>query len=325
MEYRRLGRSGIKLSEVGLGGWLTFAHVHDELSGRAIIDKAFECGINFFDTANVYGRGSCEEQWGRLLAGYRRSSFVLATKVFFPMGNSPNERGLSRKHIMEQCEASLRRLRIDYIDLYQCHRLDAETPLDETIRAMDDLISQGKIHYWGFSSWPSHRILETMKICGDRYYAPVSSQPKYNLLIRDVEIDVMGTCRENGIGQVVSSPLEQGILTGKYQPGMPLPEDSRAVDDHQNQFMIGMANDEDLLTQVQKLRVVADSVNASTTQLSLAWILRRPEVSSCIIGATKTTHVIENCQASGLKLSLDHLQAIDEIILPVSYSNDDNN
>lgn len=322
MEYRRLGRSGVKLSEVGLGGWLTFANVHDEKSGRAVIDKAFECGINFFDTANVYGRGVCEQKWGDMLASYRRSSFVLATKVFFPMDEGPNDKGLSRKHIVEQCEASLKRLKTDYIDLYQCHRYDPDTPLDETIRAMDDLITQGKVHYWGFSCWPAEAIRKTIEICGDRYYAPVSSQPKYNMLIRDPEVEILDVSHELGIGQVVFCPLEQGILTGKYKPGMPLPAGSRAVDDRQNMFMKEMAEDEKLLAAIDKLNPIAESVGASIAQLSLAWILRRQEVTSCIVGATKPEHVEANAGGSGIKLSEDQLKAIDDIIMPVTYSYD---
>ena len=322
MEYRRLGKSGVKLSEIGLGGWLTFANVHDETSGRAVMDKAFECGINFFDTANVYGKGVCEEKWGELLSHYQRSSFVLATKVFFPMGDGPNDKGLSRKHIVEQCEASLRRLKTDYIDLYQCHRHDPETPLEETIRAMEDLITQGKVHYWGFSWWPPEVISQTFKICKDRFYGPVSSQPKYNLLIRDPEVELMNVCKGWGVGQVVFCPLEQGLLTGKYRPGSPPPEKSRVADDRQNQFIKEMASDQKVLEAVAQLSEVADEVGCSLAQLSLAWILRKNEVTSCIIGATRPEHVIENSAASGIKLTSQQLGKIDEIILPVTYSYD---
>ena len=228
MKYRRLGSAGVEVSEISLGGWLTFDDEDTRSAGRAVIDKAFDCGINFFDTANVYGQGVCETLWGGMLANYRRSSFVLATKVFFPMGEGPNDRGLSRKHIMEQCEASLKRLDTDYIDLYQCHRQDPETPLEETIRAMDDLIHQGRIHHWGFSCWSPENIRRTFEICAENgYYAPVSSQPKYNLLNRGIEEEVVPLCLEYGAGQVVFCPLEQGLLTGKYVPGQPLPEGSR--------------------------------------------------------------------------------------------------
>jgi len=320
MHYRRLGNSGLRLSEIGLGGWLTFGNVHDERSGRELMDRAFACGINFFDTANVYAAGACETMWGKLLAAYPRSSYVLATKVYFPMGEGPNDRGLSRKHIMEQCEASLRRLQTEAIDLYQCHRFDDATPLEETVRAMDDLVRQGKIHYWGFSCWPAREIRRTFEICGDRLYAPVSSQPHYNMLLRDVEMEVLPACRELGVGQVVFSPLEQGVLTGKYRPGQPLPPGSRAGDERQNQFIVDRVSDQRTLEQVVRLQEVADDVGCSIGQLALAWILRRPEITSCIVGATRPGQLEENAAASGIGLSGQQLARIDEIILPVTYS-----
>jgi len=320
MRYRQLGKSGLRVSEIGLGGWLTFGNVHDERSGRELMDRAFECGINFFDTANVYAAGACETLWGELLTAYPRSSYVLATKVYFPMGDGPNERGLSRKHIMEQCEASLRRLRTEAIDLYQCHRFDDSTPLEETVRAMDDLVRQGKIHYWGFSCWPAHEVRRTFQICGDRLYAPVSSQPHYNMLLRDIEMEVLPTCRELGVGQVVFSPLEQGVLTGKYKPGQPLPSGSRAADERQNQFMVDRVSDQRMLEHVGRLQEVADDAGCSIGQLALAWILRRAEVTSCIVGATRTGQLEENAAASGIELSRRQLDRIDEIILPVTFS-----
>jgi voltage-dependent potassium channel beta subunit len=322
MKYRHLGNSGLRLSEVGLGGWLTFGNVHDERSGREVMDRAFDCGVNFFDTANVYAAGACETMWGKLLAAYPRSSYVLATKVFFPMADGPNDRGLSRKHIMEQCEASLRRLQTETIDLYQCHRFDAATPLEETVRAMDDLVHQGKIHYWGFSCWPADEIRRTFEICGDRLYAPVSSQPHYNMLLRDLEVEVMPACRELGVGHVVFSPLEQGLLTGKYKPGQPLPAGSRAGDDRQNQFMRDRVTDQRLLEHVARLQEVAAETDCTLGQLALAWILRRPEITSCIVGATRPEQVEENAAASGIELSRQQLTRIDEIILPVTFSHD---
>jgi len=322
MKYRRLGKSGLKLSEISLGGWLTFGHAADGRTGRGLIDTAFQCGINFFDTANVYANGACESMWGRLLGKYARSSYVLATKVYFPMGDGPNDRGLSRKHIMEQCEASLKRLNTDYIDLYQCHRFDAETPLEETLRAMDDLVHQGKILYWGFSCWPAHEIHRTIEICSDRLYAPVSSQPHYNLLLRDLEVEVLPACREHGIGQVVFSPLEQGLLTGKYRPGQPLPADSRAVDERQNQWIKGMAADQRMLRCIDKLQAVAEEVGCTLSQLSLAWILATQGITSCITGATRPSQIEENSKASGIVLSGDQLARMDEIIMPATFSND---
>jgi voltage-dependent potassium channel beta subunit len=322
MKFRRLGKAGIKLSEIGLGGWLTFGRVANERSGRTLIDRAFECGINFFDTANVYASGACETMWGQLLSEYARSSYVLATKVYFPMGDGPNDGGLSRKHIMEQCEASLKRLETDYIDLYQCHRYDDGTPLEETIRAMDDLVHQGKVLYWGFSCWPADKIRKTLKICGNNLYAPVSSQPHYNMLMRDLEVEVLPVCREHGIGQVVFSPLEQGLLTGKYKPGRPLPEGSRAVDDRQNEWIKDLAADQSVLEHIDRLHAIAEEAACTLSQLSLAWILQKEGVTSCITGATRPSQIEENCKASGIELSQDQLARIDEIIMPATFSHD---
>jgi aryl-alcohol dehydrogenase-like predicted oxidoreductase len=322
MQYRRLGNSGLRLSEIGLGGWLTFGSVHDERSGREVMDRAFACGVNFFDTANVYAAGACETMWGKLLAAYPRSSYVLATKVYFPMGDGPNDRGLSRKHIMEQCEASLRRLQTETIDLYQCHRFDDTTPLEETLRAMDDLVRQGKIHYWGFSCWPAREIRRTFEMCGGRWYAPVSSQPHYNMLLRDLEVEVMPACRELGVGQVIFCPLEQGLLTGKYKPGQPLPPGSRAGDDRQNSFIAGRVSDQRLLKHVERLHEVAEDADCTLGQLALAWILRRSEITSCIVGATRPEQIEENAAASGIELNERQLARIDEIILPVTFSDD---
>lgn len=322
MKYRRLGNSGVKLSEIGLGGWLTFGNVTDEENGRELIETAFDCGINFFDTANVYAAGACESLWGRLLGEYERSSYVLATKVYFPMGDGPNDSGLSRKHIMEQCEASLDRLDSDYIDLYQCHRYDDDTPLEETIRAMDDLVRQGKILYWGFSCWPAERIAEARAICGDRLYAPVSSQPHYNILMRSIEDAILPVCIEEGIGQVVFCPLEQGILTGKYKPGQALPTGSRAGDERQNQFIKDLATNQRVLECVQQLGAIAGEAGCSIGQLSLAWLLHQDGISSCITGATRAEQIRENCAASGIGLNSDQLAQIDEVMAPALYTHD---
>ena len=322
MNYRRLGKTGVKLSEIGLGGWLTFGHVSDEDTGRELIDTAFDCGVNFFDTANVYAAGACEAMWGRLLHPYTRSSYVLATKVYFRMGDGPNDGGLSRKHIMEQCEASLKRLGTDYIDLYQCHRYDDDTPLEETVRAMDDLVHQGKILYWGFSCWPADKIRKTVKICGDRLYAPVSSQPHYNMLMRDIEREVLPVCREHGIGQVVFSPLEQGLLTGKYKPGQPLPEGSRASDERQNEWIKDLAVDQQKLEHIARLHEVAGEVGCTLGQLALAWILAHEGITSCITGATRPEQITENAAASGIELSRQQMARIDEIIGPATFSHE---
>lgn len=314
MNYRRLGDAGVKVSEIGLGGWLTFGNVLEAQQGRRVMDKAFELGVNFFDTSNAYARGQCEQQWGELLKARRRASYVLATKVFFPMDEGPNDKGLSRKHIMEQCHASLRRLGSDYIDLYQCHRYDPETPLEETIRAMDDLIRQGKVLYWGFSEWSVEQIEHALRICVDRFDKPRSSQPLYNLLNRRIEQQIMPLCQRAGIGQVVFSPLAQGVLSGKYKPGAALPAGSRAADDRQNQFIKGMTGDNELLARVQRLAPITHELNCTMSQLALAWILRRPEITSCIIGATRPDQVEENAKASGIKLDEAIIRRIDEVL-----------
>ena len=314
MQYRRLGDAGVKLSEIGLGGWLTFGNALDVKRSADVMAAAFERGVNFFDTANVYARGKGEEVWGELLAGRRRDSYVLATKVFFPMGEGPNDRGLSRKHIFEQCHASLRRLRTEYVDLYQCHRFDTETPLEETVRAMDDLVRQGKVLYWGFSEWKAEQIEQCLRTCGDRFYKPKSSQPQYSLLRRQIEKAVMPLCQSAGIGQVVWSPLAQGVLTGKYKPGGQLPADSRAKDERQNMFMKDLLEDRALLEKVQRLVPVAQEQGLSLSQLSLAWVLRRPEVTSCIIGASKPAQVHENAEASGVKLDAETVRRVEEIL-----------
>ena len=313
MQFRRLGDSGLKLSEIGLGGWLTFGNVLTGDAARAVLDKALDLGINFLDNANVYSGGRAEEAWGEMLAGRARSSYVLATKVFFPMGKGPNDQGLSRKHIMEQCHASLKRLRTDYIDLYQCHRHDDNTPLEETVRAMDDLIHQGKVLYWGFSEWPVEQVERCLKICGDRYYKPRSSQPRYNLLARDWERELFPLCAKAGIGQVTFSPLAQGVLSGKYKPGQTPPPESRARDERQNQFIKRTLEMPDVLSKVQRLSAIAHELDVTVSQLALAWILRRSEVTSCIVGATRPQQLEENAEASGIVLEPAVVQRVEEI------------
>lgn len=313
MNYRRLGGSGTKLSEIGLGGWLTFTAMGAD-AGRAVMDKAFDLGINFLDTADGYGRGKCEMIWGELLHGRKRSDYVLATKVYFPVGDGVNDKGLSRKHIMEACHGSLKRLRTDYIDLYQCHRFDEATPLEETVRAMDDLIKQGKIFYWGFSEWTAEQIEKCLRVCGDRYYKPQSSQPRYHLLSRGVEEKILPLCAQAGIGQVTFSPLAQGVLTGKYKPDQPLPQDSRASDPKQNQFIKSLLEDRSTLEKVQRLEPIARDAGCTMAQMAIAWILRRPEVTSCIVGATRPDQLEHNAAASGIKLSEEIVRRIEEVM-----------
>ncbi len=314
MQYRRLGGSGLKVSEVCLGSWLTYGNATENETAEQCIDKAYELGINFFDTANVYARGKSEEVVGKSLRKYARDSYVLATKVFFPMndGPMPNNRGLSRKHIREQCEASLKRLGLDYIDVYQCHRYDPETPLEEVLRALDDLVTQGKVIYVGFSEWSAVQIAEAVDYQTahnlDRF---VSSQPQYNMLHRVIEAEVIPTSEENGIGQIVFCPLAQGLLTGKYLPGQPIPADSRAADPKQNMFLNSGKLDDALLAKIQNLAPIAAGQGLSMAQLALAWCLRQKNVSSVIIGASRPSQVEDNVGAAGVTLSADTLTAID--------------
>ena len=312
MQYRRLGKHGIKVSEVSLGSWLTYGNATAEETARACVEKAYDLGINFFDTANVYAAGRAEDVMGRALGAYSRSSYVLATKVYFPMGSGPNDKGLSRKHIFEQCHASLKRLDTDYIDLYQAHRYDTDTPLEETLMAFNDLVRQGKILYYGVSQWSAGQIAHATDITRMGNLQPIASnQPFYNALGRDLEKEVMPLCGREGIGLVVYSPLAQGVLTGKYKPGQPLPEGSRASDPSQNMFLNQGKLDEGVLEKVQKLQPIAERNTLTMSQLALAWCLRRPEVSSVIIGASRPEQVEDNAGASGTKLSAADIEEMD--------------
>ena len=312
MKYRNLGKYGVKVSEVALGSWLTYGGATEDEAAQRCIEKAYDLGINFFDTANVYARGKSEEVVGRVLAQYPRDSFFLATKVFFPMGDGPNDRGLSRKHIFEQCHLSLKRLGTDYIDLYQCHRYDPTTPLEETLVALDDLASQGKILYAGVSEWSAGQISHAVDyIRGAALHPIVSNQPYYNMLGRGIEKEVIPLCEREGIGQVVFSPLAQGVLTGKYKPGQEPPAGSRAADPGQNMFLGGGKLDPEQLAKVQRLAPIAESAGLSMAQLALAWCLRQKNVSSVIIGASRPEQVEDNAAASGHDLTPDTLTAID--------------
>jgi voltage-dependent potassium channel beta subunit len=317
VEYRRLGASGVRVSEIGLGSWLTYGVGVEADVARACVAAAYELGVNFFDTADVYGRGAAERVLGEALAGYERSSYVLATKVYFPVGDGPNDRGLSRKHIVEQCHASLRRLRTDYIDLYQCHRFDDETPLEETLRALDDLVRQGKVLYVGVSEWSAGQIAEALRLADetglDRL---VSNQPEYSILQRRIEAEVLPLCAGEGVGQVVWSPLAQGVLTGKYRKGQPPPPDSRAASRKMGAFVKSWLTDE-VLDAVERLLVVAEEAGMSLAQLALAWVLRQPAVASAIIGATRPAQVQENCAAAGRKLDAEVLAAVDKAVAGV--------
>ena len=315
MQYRNLGRAGVKVSEVALGSWLTYGGATENDTARACIERAYDLGINFFDTANVYARGESEKVVGASLKPYARDSFVLATKVFFPMGDGPNDRGLSRKHITEQAHLSLKRLGTDYIDLYQCHRYDESVPLEETLSALNDLVEQGKVLYVGVSQWSAQNIQDALAIAEKRGFDRiVSNQPYYNAIGRDLEKEVLPLCEKEGIGQVVYSPLAQGVLTGKYKPGQPVPKGSRAADPEQNMFLNRGQLDNDVLERVQKLAPLAMRYNVSFAQLALAWCLRKPIVSSVIIGASRPDQVNDNVKASGVNLDEAAIQEMDSIL-----------
>ena len=314
MEYRNLGRSGVKVSEVSLGSWLTYGGSVAAEQATSCIHKAYELGINFFDTANVYVRGDAEEIVGQALAGFERDSYFLATKVYFPMGDGPNDRGLSRKHIMEQCHASLRRLGVEYVDLYQCHRYDENTPLEETLRALDDLVRQGKALYVGVSEWSADQIEDAMRLAKEMNLdGIVSNQPRYNMIQRKIEDEVIPLCEREGVGQVVFSPLAQGILTGKYSPGDAPAEGTRAANPEQSRFMEELMNEE-VLSAVRNLQSVASEAGLSMSQLALAWVLRQENVNSTIIGASRPEQVEDNVGAAGVKLTPDVVEEIDGIL-----------
>jgi aryl-alcohol dehydrogenase-like predicted oxidoreductase len=284
---------------------------------KACVAAAYELGVNFFDTADVYGRGAAERVLGEALAGYDRSSYVLATKVYFPVGDGPNDRGLSRKHIVEQCHASLRRLRTDHIDLYQCHRFDDETPLEETLRALDDLVRQGKVLYVGVSEWSAGQVADALRLADDTGLDRlVSNQPEYSILQRRIEAEVLPLCAAEGVGLVVWSPLAQGVLTGKYRKGQPPPPDSRAASRQMGAFVKNWLTDE-VLDAVERLLVVAEEAGMPLAQLALAWVLRQPTVASAIVGATRPGQVRENCAAAGRKLDAEVLAAVDKAVAEV--------
>lgn len=316
MQYRKLGKWGVKVSEVALGSWLTYGKSVEEKSSIRQIQHAIANGINFIDTANVYAYGAAEVVVGKALASVPREQVFLATKVFFPMGDGPNDRGLSRKHVTEQCHASLKRMQVDYIDLYQTHRPDPETPMVELIRTMDDLTRQGKILYWGVSEWSAAEIEEAVRTAESmNAVPPVSNQPCYNMLQRGIEKEVIPTSERLGVGQVVFSPLAQGVLTGKYKPGQPFPQDSRGANSSLNNFMLShnLVSDE-VLRQVQGIKAIADEHGITMAQLALAWVLRVKNISSVIIGATKVEQIDDNIKAAGIKLSDDALKRIEELL-----------
>ncbi|MGG6238383.1 aldo/keto reductase family protein [Nodosilinea sp. AN01ver1] len=311
MQYRQLGDSDLTVSEIALGSWLTYGGGVERQQAEACVHKAFDVGINFIDTANVYGRGAAESFLGEVLQGIDRSSYVLATKVFFPM--SPDDQGLSAAQIHKQIDASLQRLKTDYVDLYQCHRYDSNTPLEETMAALTEVVQQGKARYIGFSEWNPAQIRAALALPNVEKF--VSSQPQYSMLWRQPEEKVFPLCAENGIGQIVWSPLAQGVLTGKYKPGAAPPADSRAANDNMNGFMQDLRSDR-VLSAVQTLQPLADQLNISMAQLALAWILRDRRVSAAIVGASRPDQVADNAAASGITFDEPMLREIDMVLGP---------
>src|SRR4029077_17460015 len=312
MRYRRLGSSDLEVSEISLGSWLTYGGGVSNAQAEACVAKAFEVGINFIDTANVYSRGGAEEFLGEVLADRRRDSYVLATKLYFPMNG---DRGLSREQIFKQIDASLARLRTDYVDLYQCHRYDAETPLEETMEALTEVVRQGKPGYLGFSEWSADQIRAALALV-PRVEKFVSSQPQHSLLYRIPEREVIPLCKDNGISQIVWSPLAQGALTGKYKPGQEPAAGTRAASQQMGWAMDSYRDDE-VLERVQRLVPIAEGLGVTMAQLALAWVLREENVAAAIVGASRPAQVEENARASGISLDDATLQAIDEAVADV--------
>jgi 1-deoxyxylulose-5-phosphate synthase len=313
MRYRRLGSSDLEVSEISLGSWLTYGGGVSNKQAQACVEKAFDVGINFYDTANVYARGGAEEFLGEVLAKRPRDSYVLATKLYFPMNG---DRGLSREQVYKQIDASLARLQTDHVDLYQCHRYDSGTPLEETMEALTDVVRQGKARYIGFSEWNANQIRAALALV-PKVEKFVSSQPQYSLLYRVPEREVIPLCKENGISQIVWSPLAQGALTGKYKPGEEPPAGSRAAS-QQMGWAMDRFRDDDVLEAVQRLVPIAEGLGITMSQLALAWVLREENVASAIVGASRPEQVEENAAASGVVLDDETLQAIDDAVADVA-------
>jgi len=315
MEYRRLGSSGMYVSEIAYGNWITHGSQVEEDAAIKCVHAALDAGITTFDTADVYAGTRAEVVLGKALKGVRRESYELFTKVYFPTGTGKNDRGLSRKHIMESVHASLKRLNTDHIDLYQMHRFDVESPLEESLQAFEDLVRQGKVNYIGFSEWNAEQIKAALQIQKENGWTRfVSSQPQYSMLWRVIEKEVVPLSQQEGIGQIVWSPIAQGILTGKYLPGKKPPAGSRATDKKSGAGFISRWMTDDVLTAVQKLNPIAQEVGLSMSQLALAWALQNQNVSAVIMGATKPQQVKENVKAAGVKLEPSVMVAIDSVL-----------
>ena len=318
MEFRHLGRSGMLVSEISYGNWITHGSQVEEDAAHACVRAALDSGITTFDTADVYAGTRAEAVLGRALKDERREGLEIFTKVFWSVGPGRNDNGLSRKHVMEGINNSLRRLQTDYVDMYQAHRYDYSTPLEETMSAFADIVHSGKAHYIGVSEWTADQIRAGHALAQELKIPFVSNQPQYSMLWRVIEAEVIPVSEELGIGQIVWSPIAQGVLTGKYLPGQAPPEGSRATDEKSGAgFVAGWLRDE-VLTRVQQLKPLADQAGLTMAQLAIAWVLQNPNVSSAIIGATRPEQVLENVKASGVKLDADLLKAIDEVIEPVT-------
>jgi aryl-alcohol dehydrogenase-like predicted oxidoreductase len=314
MEFRRLGRSGLSVSEISYGNWLTHGSQVEEEQAQACVRAALDAGITTFDTADVYAGTRAEAVLGRALNGERRESLEIFTKVFWPTGSGPNDRGLGRKHVIESAHASLRRLQTDYVDLYQAHRFDRTTPLEETFLAFADLVRAGKVLYVGVSEWTAEQITRGAELARELHVPLVSNQPQYSMLWRVIESQVVPASEREGLSQIVFSPIAQGVLTGKYQPGAEPPAGSRATDDKGGADMIARYLRDDVLTRVQALQPVADDLGLSMAQLAVAWVLQNPNVASAIVGASRPEQVAENVKAAGVRLSDDVLAKIDETL-----------
>jgi voltage-dependent potassium channel beta subunit len=313
VKYRRLGRTGLKVSEISLGSWLTYGKTVEDDTAVRTIRRAYELGINSFDSANVYERGEGERVMAEALRVFPRESYVITTKAFWPMGDGPNDRGLSRKHVFEQLHASLKRMDLDYVDIFYCHRYDPETPVDETLRTIDDLVRQGKVLYVGVSQWTAAQIEEAVRIA-DRYLLDriVVNQPVYNLLNRYIEPEIIPVCEKHGIGQIVFSPLAQGVLTGKYRGGR-IPEGTRGANPEINQWVKELI-DSGVIEKVDALQDLAGEAGISLVELALAWVLRQPNVASALVGASRPDQIEANVKAVEVELSQDMLEKIEKIL-----------
>ncbi len=316
MEFRQLGRSGLKISEISYGNWLTHGSQVEEETALACVRAALDNGVTTFDTADVYAGTKAESVLGKALRGERREGLEIFTKVYFPTGEGPNDRGLSRKHISESINGSLRRLGTDYVDLYQAHRYDYATPLEETMLAFADVVRAGKALYIGVSEWRAEELRAAAELARELKVPLISNQPQYSMLWRVIEAEVVPTSEELGISQIVWSPIGQGVLTGKYQPGQPPPEGSRATDESGSYFIKRFLND-DVLTRVQQLAPIAEQAGLSMAQLAVAWVLQNPNVASAIVGASRPEQVVDNVKAVGVRLEPELLKAIDDVLDPV--------